>query len=432
MIKFSSLLVACSFIIFGCSKKEQPKPLQQVSTIKINLLSGDNQSSGIGHPLNDSILIKVTQNGSPLNNAVVQFRGSGCNSDLSIQLNTKPDGIVKYLWRLAANQGSQTLSAIVMDGNNKADSVTIHATATSPNTNGFISACTPYNSETLNIVSLSTGRLLSCFSEKNSLRYSDDNGVSWSPIKSLGANHSILAIVTSPQDEIFVATKGDGVLYSKDSGNTWADITPANFNKSELIEDMGFSGGSLMFTGSSSDLFTSSDKGKSWTSSIAGLPANFGYIFPCRLNNGDLYVVSMGLILFKSTDGGVNWSAQNTTANQVLAICVDNNGWFYKSTFSNTSGGAVYISKDNGQTYSVLYTVNGFVNTMNILSDGFMYYSDFFYLNKIYNSINNQGQYPSNYNVTQQVAQVDVSLSNRSFLVNQNRLFYISGGLIRY
>ena len=428
-----SLFIPVIFLLllYSCSKKDN-KPAQQSAPIKISLLSGDNQSSGIGHPLNDSILVKVTQNGSPLNNTIVQFTGSGCNSDLSVQLNTKADGTIKYLWRLTANQGAQSLSAVVMDGTNKADSVIIHATATSPNTNGFISACTPYNSEALNIVSLSSGRLLSCFTGKNSLRYSDDNGVSWNPVKSLGANHSILAVVTSPQDEIFVGTKGDGVFYSKDLGNTWVDITPDNFNKSEAIGDMGFSGGSLIFTGSSNDIFTSLDKGKSWTSSVAGLPSNFGYIFPCSLNNGDLYVVSLGLILFKSTDGGANWSAQNTIADQVLAICVDNNGWFYKSTFSNTNGSIVYISKDSGQTYSVLYTVNDFVDTMSILSDGSMYYSNFFYLNKIYGAIDNQGQYPSNKNITQQIAKVDANITNRSFLINKDRLFYISGGLIRY
>lgn len=431
MPKSLFILTLSLLLIYSCSK-DNHKPTQQSAPIKISLLSGDNQFSGIGHPLNDSILVKVTQNGSPVNNAVVQFTGSGCNSDLSIQLNTKADGTVKYLWRLAANQGSQTLSAVAMDGNNKADSVIVHAVATPPNASGFISACTPYNSEALNIVSVSTGRLLSCFSGKNSLRYSDDNGVSWNPVKSFGAGHSILTVVTSPQDEIFVGTKDDGVFYSKDLGNTWTDITPFKFNKSETIADMGFSDGNLMFTGSSSDFFTSSDKGKSWISSVAGLPANFTYMFPYRLNNGDLYVLSMGLVLFKSTDGGANWTAQNTLPDGVLAICVDNNGWFYKSSFSNPNGGVVYISKDNGQTFSVLYKVNGFVNTMNLLADGSMYFEDFFYLNKIYNAIDNQGQYPSNKNITQQIAQIDVSLSNRCFLINQNRLFYISGGLIRY
>jgi len=431
-----SLLIFTVFLslLYSCSK-DNHKPTPQTIPIKISLLSGDNQSSGIGFPVNDSILVKVTQNGSPLGNVVVQFTGSGCNSDLSFQLKTKADGTVKYLWRLAANQGSQTLSAVAMDGNTKADSVIIHATATSPGPGGSISACTPYNSEPINIVSLSTGRLLSCFSGNNSLRYSDDNGVSWNPVKGLGASHSILGVVTSPTDEIFVTTKADGIFYSKDLGSTWTDITPANFNKSEYIQDMGFSGGSLMFTGNSNDIFTSPDKGKSWASSAAGLPANTGYIFPYRLNNGDLYVMSLGLILFKSTDGGLNWTAQNNdniTDNHILAICVDKNGWLYKSIFTNTTGGVVYISKDNGQTFSVLYTVNGFLDTMNVLSDGSIYFEDFFYLNKISNMIDNQGQYPSNKNITQQIAQIDLSLSNRCFLINQNRLFYISGGLIRY
>ncbi|HTD39144.1 MAG TPA: sialidase family protein [Mucilaginibacter sp.] len=431
MPKSLFILTILLSLLYSCSK-DNHKPAPPTGTIKINLLSGDNQSSGIGYPVNDSILVKVTQNGNPLGNAVVQFTGSGCNSDLSFQLKTKADGTVKYLWRLAANQGAQTLSAVVMDGTSKVDSVTIHATATSPAPGGFISACTPYSSEALNIVSLSTGRLLSCFSGKNSLRYSDDNGVSWNPVKSFGAGHSILTVVTSPQDEIFVGTKDDGVFYSKDLGNTWTDITPFKFNKSETIADMGFSDGSLMFTGSSSDFFTSPDKGKSWTSSVAGLPANFTYMFPYRLNNGDLYVLSMGLVLFKSTDGGANWTEQNTLPDGVLAICVDNNGWFYKSSFSNPNGGVVYISKDNGQTFSVLYKVNGFVNTMNLLADGFIYYSDFFNLYKISNIIDNQGQYPTHDNISQTIGQMDLTLSNRSFLINQKRLFYVRGGLIRY
>ncbi|MGZ3750394.1 MAG: hypothetical protein ACXVB0_11595 [Mucilaginibacter sp.] len=381
MHKSLHLLAIYCILLYGCSKNNPNPQNTNNNIVKINLVSGNNQTSGVGNPLNDSIVVKVLNNSSPLANCAVQFTGSGCNDDLTTELHTGADGTVKYLWRLAANQGSQTLKIVAVNSGKRADSVNASATATSAAGMLRMSACTPNpGSNAESICRLSTGRLLACFAAKTSIRYSDDNGLSWNPVKGFGANHSVALIATSPQDEIFAATIGEGVFYSKDGGSTWTNITPPAFNPDDIIDDIAYTtNGKLIFTGLSKDIFISPDKGKTWTSSDNGLSTSYAYRSPVEQKNGDLYILAFGDVLYKSTDGGTNWVAQNNTSTEhITAVYVDANDWLYKATLA--SDGGIYVSKDHGTSFTQVIPLNNtLIVNMSTQQDGNFYFGQLAY-----------------------------------------------------
>ncbi|MDF2430860.1 MAG: hypothetical protein JWP44_491 [Mucilaginibacter sp.] len=365
------------FLFFGC-KKSSNNPVPVNSNAKLSLVSGSNQSAAIGYWLKDSIVVKVTNNGLPVSNVDIQFIGSGCNEDLITDVKTKADGTAKYFWILAANQGTQTLDAVAIIQNERIDSIAINATAVSSAGQPLRSACTPNpGGQAQRILRLSTGRLIACFPGKTSMRYSDDNGKSWNPIKSFGPNYTVAWITTSPQDEIFAATTGDGIFYSKDAGNTWTNITPSTFNKQDKIDDIAFTiDGKLIFTGSANDIYVSPDKGTTWTSSGNGLNTTPAYQNPVELQNGDLYILSFANILYKSSDNGKNWTAQNNAQNErVTGIYVDKNGWFYKAS-DILFDEVILISKDNGATFNgfVDFHSEAYIINISMQSDGYLYF----------------------------------------------------------
>ncbi|MDB5128854.1 hypothetical protein [Mucilaginibacter sp.] len=175
MTKRLIVLISLSICIFGC-KKDRPSitTAPDVGSLKISLVSGKDQSAFTGVDLKDSVAVKVSTDGSPAKNIIVEFRVSGCNNEFIVQKQTNADGISKYMWQMAADEGEQRLSAVVINKGKRIDSITVTATALKNPINNVTSACTPPNALPLDIRQLSTGRLLACFSGQNAIRYSDN------------------------------------------------------------------------------------------------------------------------------------------------------------------------------------------------------------------------------------------------------------------
>src|ERR1700742_399240 len=115
-------LLTISVIFFSCSKSSQPSPGPKGdgttdSSIKIEIVSGDNQTDTIGNQLPVQIVVKVTKNGQPLSNYYVGYQGSGCNSDHMDTWLTGADGTVGYRWSLAGDIGQQSLKIYALDNN---------------------------------------------------------------------------------------------------------------------------------------------------------------------------------------------------------------------------------------------------------------------------------------------------------------------------
>ncbi len=429
------IIFAFAALIFCSCKKDKSNttspPVATSNIIKISIVSGDEQSSQVGSALNDSILVKVTKGGTPAANIAVQFTGSGCNSDLTATVYTKADGIAKYLWRLAANTGKQNLNIVAVNNTIKADSVQATATAQPASTYAdAVSACTPYNIPASTFCQLTTGRIFACFDGKTSLRYSDDDGLSWQPLASLGIMHHITILRSTPKNEIFVATANEGIFYSKDAGSNWTNISPPDFGNNYPIDMAYTNSGKLLLTtvadgnAANNKVFVTADNGHTWVVSVSGLTSNYDLYCPVELTNGDLYVINGGRSLFKSTDKGASWSTQpENNPSSLISICTDKNGWFYKCYTNNAT---IFISKNNGQSFISYAAADGM--NMDILPNGYLYFNNYVSLYRIIPNPNG-----SNSTLTQLVCQnIDpavFSFDNYA-LTSQKHILYVYKGLI--
>jgi len=388
---YIALFLTICLLYFSCSKvSDSVNPPKKVdpAALKIELVSGGGQTDTIGNPLQHSVIVKVTKNGIAASGYTVQLQGSGCNQDEIVSTPSQPDGTVDYHWSLAGDVGQQSLKVIVLNSDNqKADSVTVSATALATTAGWHNSACS-FRKGTPGFCKLSTGKLFTAYlGEKDYLRYSGDNGVTWNTVKSFGNKRTITQLISNPSDEIFAFTKDDGIFYSNDAGQTWTNSGTPPFN-SEFIASAAFTpGGKLLVSFSNLlALSISSDKGKTWTSlpNSAFVPVNNnspGFNNPAEDRDGNLYIVEQqNENLFKSVDGGKTWSLVDETGigfpGTDFSFYIDNaSNWFYKGE-SNFNGG-VYVSKDKGATYSqLIFYSNAYITNISVQSDGRLYYED--------------------------------------------------------
>ena len=381
-------LILIILLFFSCSKSSQPGPKGggTVSSVKIELLSGNNQTDTIGYHLPNFIVVKITQNGAPLKNYTVLYEGSGCNEDRMDKFSTAADGTAGYNWFLAGNVGQQTLKIFAVDDqNNKVDSVTAVSTAISPGSGGWhYSACTyPFGYTISALCKTGNGRLFTTLSGGPSyLRYSDDNGVSWYSVKALGNSHRFERVAASSANEVFAAAD-DGNFYSADNGATWTSL-PAQAFDTYTISGLTFTtSGKILVAEQYKGVYVSSDKGKTWTTAPASLfvyPNSTGpdgdFACPSEDQNGDLYIVGKEFGgIYKSTDAGKSWAYLNFPNDRFESLFIDANNWFYVSVNGNEPYG-IYVSKDGGTTFNLLSSsTTGFNNDISVQSDGNLYYT---------------------------------------------------------
>ncbi|MBS1525017.1 MAG: hypothetical protein JST19_05175 [Bacteroidetes bacterium] len=353
--------------------------------MKIEIISGNNQSDTIGKQLSSPLIVKVTKNGTPVGGVYVRFRGSGCNSDADFEIATKTDGTADYLGFLSGDVGQQAVKAYATDSNDKnLDSVTFTCTGLEPGAGWHLAGCNiPFGAIPNNFCSLSTGRLLTSYEGSIAyLRYSDDNGRSWYPVVSAG-KHSFQYILSNSSDELFAFSSDAGTLFSSDQGKTWTNQGSEPFSANTFTGASFTKSGKILVSTQYSGLYVSSDKGKTWSqptgvmkqANSTGPDGNFHSFTEDQAGNYYVEAQNSGT-LYKSTDKGASWTALTTfLQEQVNSFYIDQNNWFYKSRWD--SNGGVYISKDNGATYSILYNVPGhFISNMSVQPDGNFYVSD--------------------------------------------------------
>lgn len=177
---------------------------------------------------------------------------------------------------------------------------------------------------------------------------STDGGATWNFLSSSSAFTACTRIICDYQGNIYLGTRGSGLQRSLDGGATWTNITPSGIGTSvcdlEISSTSGpgrlhvatgiFSTSGYRFT----DSPTTATTGSGWTSpttafttfnqrtelailgsTLYALPANGSYQVPT---------------IWKSTDGGDNWTA---TTGQPTSGWASGQGWYSLSAGINPS-----------------------------------------------------------------------------------------------
>jgi photosystem II stability/assembly factor-like uncharacterized protein len=176
-----------------------------------------------------------------------------------------------------------------------------------------------------------------------------------------------------------------GLFLSSDNGQSWNWIK--NGISGRVIKCF-VSSGSQVFAGTDQGVFLSLDLGVSWkaTASIqfasVALPIN-----SMSFSNGNLFVGTDRLGVFRSNDNGFNWIEVNAELIKLddpfrnnKVSCISNSG---SIIFAGTedpiyaSRGNVYISKDDGLTWNISglkpFSINSFVVKSLAANDSYIY-----------------------------------------------------------
>ncbi|MFB9843508.1 sialidase family protein [Mucilaginibacter ginsenosidivorans] len=395
------LIFASCAVYFGCFKSSSDKSqLLNTVTLKISLVSGDGQTDTIGNTLPAPVVVKVLANDVPQSGYSVQFKGSGCGRYDTGTVIAGKDGLTAYSWSLTGDVGQQTLTAYVLNADNqKVDSVKIKATAIAGGPGWHNGGCSLQTGlMPTSFCKLSSGRIFTSFTGgKTYLRYSDDNGVNWYAVASLGDSHQVNYVISNALDEVYALTS-DGVFYSTDAGQSWANAGAAPFDAATINAAIATPGGKLMVTTSEpAAAYVSADKGKTWTTAAKAAfpeaqPIEPYFNCPAEDKEGNLYVTDVyNMNLFKSGDAGATWYAVpiggSVTPGIFYSFYIDPANNFYVCSIFHTNG--IYISEDEGTGYTGYMTSGQKYSNMSVQSDGKFYFEDDSNGLYVFNSYNN-------------------------------------------
>jgi photosystem II stability/assembly factor-like uncharacterized protein len=190
-----------------------------------------------------------------------------------------------------------------------------------------------------------------------------DGGLTWQP-KTFGGFQYLLetsAIRFDPtsSSRILAATNPLGLLLSTDGGESWNSYGNVSDPFFTLVADPTTP--ATLYAGNTggSGIFKSTDSGAHWTTINKGLPTNQGATGALPLVRGfavdpahpaNLYAGTYGNGLYRSTDGGLNWSPANGAmrSNYVAAIAVGPSSTLLAGTLFS----GVYKSTDNAGTWT--------------------------------------------------------------------------------
>jgi photosystem II stability/assembly factor-like uncharacterized protein len=177
------------------------------------------------------------------------------------------------------------------------------------------------------------------------------DGQTWSMLNSATTND--LWSITSVTDSLFFACGANGtIVKTEDQGLTWGVV---NTNTNVLLREIRFaSNGVGLCCGQNGVLLRSQDLGLTWTMDTVQLSTNLfsisivdsSCIFMCGSGNSES--------VLKSTDQGLSWTAsfQNLNRNiQAMCFVDKDTGYVTTSTF-----GEVFKTTDGGSNWSNIYS----------------------------------------------------------------------------
>lgn len=196
------------------------------------------------------------------------------------------------------------------------------------------------------------GRLIGGGGGAGGILVSDDGGTTWNP-----SNTGVPAWMQNDIDpklaigNTIYAVAINKLLVSTDNGNTWAEGT-TTLPAASIISIVYYDGAAIYVCYQDGKVYTSTNGGATFS-----LKGNIG-IYPVAMvsYNGTLYAGTNGAQgMYKSTDGGATWAAENTGIDaqdkQVYAMNI-----FAGNLYMGTYSGKVYKMDAATAAWTKIYT----------------------------------------------------------------------------
>lgn len=154
-------------------------------------------------------------------------------------------------------------------------------------------------------------------------------------------------IAINSADDLFAATRGQGVFVSTDGGENWNQ--KINGLTDLTIQSVAVNHSDEAFVGTNSGMFKSVDKGESWTELETGL--NISYATNITMcSNGYIFATTSFEGIIRSTDNGNSWIGVNNgiSGGHAMSIYEDLAG----QMLAGTSFGAIYFSNTYGEGWT--------------------------------------------------------------------------------
>jgi hypothetical protein len=203
--------------------------------------------------------------------------------------------------------------------------------------------------------------LLLLFVNATTAQYNWSGGGWFAPAKAID-------FAMAPNGNLYAACHVDNnykalLLRSTDNGNTWTDITDVSYPADEYPHSIACVGNNILLAGMSVSIST--DGGTVFSPAHSGLPFSFEPADLLVMPNGEVFFSGSELNgpkyeprLYKSTNGGTNWSAVplNGIAStlEVPRDLIHVNGKLVMAVEAwAVGGGSIYTSSDGGQNWTV-------------------------------------------------------------------------------
>lgn len=190
------------------------------------------------------------------------------------------------------------------------------------------------------------------------LHQSTDGGTNWQSVSINGIMPFVLSIGFNNDNDVFVGLNfGDGLFSSTDNGITWTNILYEEVNSIVTVDN-----NDLYVATRSNGIMKSTDTGNNWETINNGLNSTYINCLCTHLEN-TIFAGTYGI--YKSTDAGANWtpSYQGINAASVSDMITTPDG----SIFAISD--EIYRSDDYGQTWINVSAIIPEVNFTAIKTD---------------------------------------------------------------
>jgi len=187
------------------------------------------------------------------------------------------------------------------------------------------------------------------------LAKSTDFGSTWTAVTTSLITSSVYSIFFLDENNGWVGTASNGILYTSDGGSTWTQ----QISLSNVVYDIKFKNNLLGFASDSKgNIYTTTNGGSNWSSYLT--PAKRA-LRAIAIDGDYIYVVGDAGSMYVSTDNGNTWTEKFSYIGQALefqrrVIFVNENVGFICGGSSTSADSLGYVLKttDGGQTWTQL------------------------------------------------------------------------------